>query len=213
MTKRLQTIVIFTLFVFLAGCAGRYQERAAWRLRAEKICLAQGRVPLVPLAPISGPGICGMEYPLRVQALSNVPLDKALIMDCPLTAALNSWVERVVQPEARRHFGVLVSRVNVFGAYACRTVDNRENQVFSEHAFGNAVDIAGFELENGKKIIILRDFNAIHTNESAFLREIFAKSCALFSTVLGPGADVFHYNHIHLDLGRHRGHKCQPSLS
>ena len=30
-----------------------------------------------------------------------------------------------------------------------------------------------------------------------------AGACQYFTTVLGPGADVFHYNHIHLDLANH----------
>ena len=41
------------------------------------------------------------------------------------------------------------------------------------------------------------------TQEAAFLHEVHAGACQYFTTVLGPGADVFHYNHIHLDLANH----------
>ena len=36
--------------------------------------------------------------------------------------------------------------------------------------------------------------------ERAFLQAVFAGACAEFYTVLGPGSDRYHYNHIHVDL-------------
>jgi Extensin-like protein C-terminus len=40
-----------------------------------------------------------------------------------------------------------------------------------------------------------------------------AAACAQFATVLAPGANVYHYNHIHVDLMRHAGgrHLCEPA--
>jgi hypothetical protein len=50
--------------------------------------------------------------------------------------------------------------------------------------------------------------------EQAFLREIHGGACRNFATVLGPGADAFHYDHFHFDLARHgrRGDRsiCRP---
>ena len=52
--------------------------------------------------------------------------------------------------------------------------------------------------------------------EQEFLREVFVGACRYFNTVLGPGADMFHHDHFHLDLARHdpRGqrHVCKPIL-
>ena len=50
--------------------------------------------------------------------------------------------------------------------------------------------------------------------EQEFLREIFVGSCRIFATVLGPGADPYHYDHFHLDLARHGGGRtiCKPVL-
>jgi hypothetical protein len=38
-------------------------------------------------------------------------------------------------------------------------------------------------------------------------------ACDQFTTVLAPGANVYHYNHIHVDLMRHYNsrHICEPS--
>ena len=72
---RLYLVGSFVL-VSLAGCGrGFFQsaEREPWRAEAELACLKSGAVKesaeLVRIDPISGPGVCGAEYPLKVAAL------------------------------------------------------------------------------------------------------------------------------------------------
>jgi hypothetical protein len=196
--------------VSLGGCAWiERAERPAWRAQAENACFARGLVKesayIQPLSEISGPGICGMTRPLKITALDDgaVSLNKALTIDCPMVAALGEWLNGVVQPIAMARFGQRVAQVEAFGAYSCRSVDNRTGGPLSEHAFGNAIDVSGFKLADGREIIVERDWKRSDTQESAFLREAHAGACEHFTTVLGPGADVFHYNHLHLDLARH----------
>lgn len=190
------------------GFLGR-PERPIWRTQAESACFARGQVTLsdtILAAPeIDGPGICGMTRPLKVSALDAgaVALDKTLTIDCPMIPALEAWLNAVVQPDARSRFGQQVATVNVFGAYSCRGIDNMPGARLSEHAFGNAVDVAGFTLADGRKIDFVHDWKNAGTQEAAFLHEAHAGACQYFTTVLGPGADVFHYNHIHLDLANH----------
>src|SRR3982075_1231913 len=63
------------VFVPLAGCGRGFfsAEREPWRAEAEIACLKSGAVKenaeLVRISPISGPGVCGAEYPLKVAAL------------------------------------------------------------------------------------------------------------------------------------------------
>jgi Extensin-like protein C-terminus len=49
--------------------------------------------------------------------------------------------------------------------------------------------------------------------EQGFLRDVQASACREFTTVLAPGSNVYHYNHIHVDLMRraHRPIICEPS--
>jgi hypothetical protein len=194
----------------LSGCGVlQREERAAWRGQAEKVCLAEGRVKpsayIRELSPIDGPSICGMEHPLRVAALKDgaIPLDKAVVMDCPMVAALDDWLDSVVQPAAASRFGAAVTELDVFGAYSCRPVDNLAGHRLSEHAFGNAVDVSGFVLADGRKISVVRDWRRTDSQESAFLHDAQAGACGVFTTVLAPGSDPFHYNHFHLDLAMH----------
>src|SRR5262249_5516387 len=72
---RLYLVGSFVL-VSLAGCGrGLFQtaEREPWRAEAEVACLKSGVVrenaDLVRIEPISGPGICGADFPLKVAAL------------------------------------------------------------------------------------------------------------------------------------------------
>jgi hypothetical protein len=40
-------------------------------------------------------------------------------------------------------------------------------------------------------------------NEASYIRATRAAACGWFTTVLGPGADPFHANHMHLDTESH----------
>ena len=146
-----------------------------------------------------------MTRPLKVAAVDNgaIAVDKTLTIDCPMIPALEAWLNAIVEPDAQTRFGQRVATVNVFGAYSCRGIDNIPGARLSEHAFGNAVDVAGFTLADGRKVDFVHDWKTTDSQEAAFLHEVHAGACQYFTTVLGPGADVFHYNHIHLDLANH----------
>jgi len=211
MARRVGPVVVaFLAASSIAGCGffGR-PERPVWRAQAEAACFARHLVTpsayVVEAQPIDGPGICGMTRPLKVSALAqgSVGLNKTLVIDCPMIPALEAWLNDVVQPDAQARFGQRVATLNVFGAYSCRSIDNMAGERLSEHAFGNAVDVAGFTLADGRAISFVRDWRQADAQEGAFLREAHAGACQYFTTVLGPGADVFHYNHIHLDLANH----------
>ena len=198
------------VIVVVAGCSWfPHQRRAAWRLRDEETCLGRGLVKLStyvrPALAIDGPGMCGLQHPLRVTAFSAgaVPLTKAETMDCPMVSALQSWIDAVVQPSAQARFGERVVGIHEFGAYSCRPVNDVAGNPYSEHAFGNAIDIAGFKLADGREINVLRDWHGADPQASAFLREVHGAACGRFRTVLGPGFNALHANHFHFDLGMH----------
>src|ERR1700722_9520053 len=72
---RLYLVGSFVL-VSLAGCGRGFfqsEEREPWRAEAEIACLKSGAVrenaELVRIDPISGPGVCGAEFPPRSPAL------------------------------------------------------------------------------------------------------------------------------------------------
>lgn len=211
--------------VALVGCGGggtfNSGQRAPWRGQAEHACIASGAVQasafVSPREEIDGPGVCGLERPLSVSGLQGgrVWVSPPATIGCPLTAALDRWLRNSVQPAAYRYFGRPVVGITQIAAYGCRGRNGNSYGAPSEHAFGNALDIAGFRLADGKEIIVVRSWWSGGPRERAFLQAAFSGACAEFYTVLGPGSDRYHYNHIHVDLlltnARNGRHLCEPS--
>ena len=99
-------------------------------------------------------GICGAPAPRILRSLgeSKVRIDPPAALDCPMIAAINTWLSDKLQPAAQKSFGSPVVRILAEGAYSCRNRYGLANAPISEHAFMNAIDIAGFVLANGKVI-------------------------------------------------------------
>lgn len=208
MARRVWPFVAFAApLLLLAGCSdyGR-QQRPAWRTQAENACLAQNLVHVSafvqPENEIDGPGICGLTRPFKVTALldGEVTFNAPYTLDCPMIAELNNWLHDVVQPEAEARFNSRVVELIGMGSYACRGINGQWGARLSEHAFGNAIDIGGFRLADGRIISIVHDWYHGNPASEAFLRNVHGGACSYFTTVLGPGYNIFHYNHIHVDL-------------
>jgi hypothetical protein len=216
--------VIPVLAAVLGGCAltvlGSFEPRAAWRDAEERACMADraslADVSFTPMPRIDGRGACGISAPLKVAALEadGVTMAPNPTIGCPLAAALDAWLAKSVQPAAIAWFGLPVVEIDQLDAYSCRSVDNIAGQKLSEHAFGNAIDIAGFRLADGRTVTVKRDFRSRDPRARGFLHEIFAAACARFKTALGPG-EPLHDDHFHLDLAHHNAagtsQYCNPA--
>lgn len=204
------------LLLTLAGCSNYEAQRPAWRAEAENACIDQNLIHVsayvTPEPEISGPSICGLTRPFKIAALldGEVPFDNPYTLDCPMIAALNNWVRDVVQPEAQARFNERVVEIESFGTYSCRGINGDAGARLSEHAFGNAIDVSGFRLADGREISIMRDWPNGDEPTQAFLRDVHGGACGYFTTVLGPGYNFLHYNHFHLDLAMHGNTSTGP---
>jgi hypothetical protein len=104
-----------------------------------------------------------------------------------------------------------VVQIKQISAYSCRGMNGDPNAHISEHAFGNALDIAEFTLADGHKVSVQYGWHGT-PEEQGFLHDVQLAACDEFTTVLAPGANVYHYNHIHVDLMRRTSerHICEP---
>ncbi|MBX9738514.1 MAG: extensin family protein [Beijerinckiaceae bacterium] len=209
--------VLAVVTISLSGCSVfQRPQRPAWREQAEKACFAQRMVKasayVQPASSIEGPGICGLTMPLKVTALANgtVSLNSTQTIGCPMTAAMDRWLAESVQPVAMARFGQPVAQIKSMGSYACRSMNNQGGARLSEHGFGNAIDIGAFVLQDGREITIVKGWTRGDDQEKAFLREVHAGACGIFTTVLSPGSNSFHYNHIHVDLAMHGNTSSGP---
>lgn len=119
-------------------------------------------------------------------------------MSCPVAAGLSLWEWHVVQPAAARHLGSRITAIEHLGTYNCRRINRNPTSGWSEHATANAVDVAAFRTEDGRRISIVGNWNGTAA-EQAFLREVRDGACDLFATVLSPDYNAAHADHLHLD--------------
>lgn len=213
-------LVLGLVIASLSGC-GTFNrpQREAWRGQVELACLKSGAIVQTsfvrPAKEIDGPGTCGLDHPFEIYAVSDgaVGMTPRAKLGCPMAAAMNVWMRDVVQPASLARFGVQVAEIKNMASYGCRTRNNRRGAKMSEHSYGNGLDIGGFILVDGREVSVLKDWRGGPVEAQAFLREVHAGACGMFKTVLGPGSDRFHENHLHLDLARHNSRQsayCRP---
>jgi hypothetical protein len=164
--------------------------------------------PSVPT--LNGPGECAVTDVVRLQAVvlrdgSRVAVTPPAILRCDMAESVVHWVRDDVAA-AVQSLGASLRGVENYSSYTCRGRNNIVGAQLSEHGKANALDIHALRLTNGKVVEltdphVARDF-----------REITRKSaCGRFLTVLGPGSDGYHEDHVHVDLRqRARGYRlCQ----
>ena len=152
---------------------------------------------------------CKVPNPWRIHTLANVDFSQAATLNCGMADPLNDWLLNVVQPAAQHRFSESVISIDIAASYSCRPRNNQSGAKMSEHGYGNAIDISAFNLESGRKITVLDGWRG-DSDERAFLRLVRQEACGGFMTVLGPGTDRHHRDHIHLDLQNRRSgnHYC-----
>ena len=186
-----------------------------------QLSLPGGSQRLPTYSPRSEPAPLGIEQqvplgpsrvPIVTGGIGPVAVKPAATLACPIVSALDRWINDAVQPAAMHWFQQPVVEIKQISAYSCRGMNGNPNAPISEHAFGNALDIAEFILADGRKVSVQYGWRG-RPEEQGFLHDVQAAACAQFTTVLAPGANVYHYNHIHVDLMRHASgrHICEPA--
>jgi hypothetical protein len=150
---------------------------------------------------------CSIPYPIVLKTLGkSIAIAPGTELNCPMAEAAARFAADVIQPAAKAEFGADLKSISQASAFVCRP--RHGTRKLSEHAFGNALDIASFTLSDGRKIEISP---SPPEKDAKFLNAVRKAACGPFKTVLGPGADADHALHFHLDLEprRHGGTFCQ----
>src|SRR5258705_13184951 len=102
--------------------------------------------------------------------------------------------------------GSVISDLDNFDSFDCRGRNGVAGAKLSEPGHANALDVRGLKLANGQSISLTDRTVSRELRES-----VLHSMCARFPTVLGPGSDGYHEDHIHLDLmERHNNYRiCQ----
>jgi hypothetical protein len=161
-------------------------------------------IAIAPSIPdIKGAGGCGGEDLVRLEAIvlpdkRRVSVKPAAILRCTMASALAEWIRSDIAPLAER-LGSTISDLDNFDSFECRGRNRIVGAKLSEHGRANALDVRAFKFADGS-LISLTD----RTVPRGLRESVLRSACTRFSTVLGPGSDGYHEDHIHLDLMERR---------
>jgi hypothetical protein len=118
-------------------------------------------VVAVPEQPIREGVECGAAAPMKLISVGKSPevaLSPPPIVTCDMIATLHRWLERDVQPMARKHLGAPVVRIETMSSYSCRNAYGRTGSRLSEHGKANALDIGAFVTARGQTAMVVADW-------------------------------------------------------
>jgi hypothetical protein len=163
-----------------------------------------------PLPIQSDPAQCATVDLVRLDRVTmpdqtQVALNPSPVLLCSMAEAVAQWVRADVGPAAAG-LGAPLAAITDLDSYECRSRNRIVGAKLSEHGKGNALDVSAIKLRNGA-LFNLTDLLVA----KPFREQMRGLACARFTTVLGPGSDSYHSDHIHLDLAeRSNGYRiCQ----
>jgi len=194
-------------------------DRASGDRDACQAALAQARMVLVPVDDRVTGEHCGFSNAVRIERTS-VDVGSDFTLSCRAALSLAMWERHVLQQAAQENLGARVVRIEHLGSYACRNLYGEQGRRRSQHATADALDVAGFVLDDGRRVRVLKDWgspSAIEPSavgarapaeagpgEARFLRAVHEGACGYFDVVLGPDYNRAHEDHFHFDRGAAR---------
>ncbi|WP_419912964.1 extensin family protein [Hoeflea sp.] len=182
-----------------ANSFGLPKEEIACRKRLEGL-----GVRFSPVKRITEKKGCGIRYPIEISQLpGGIILSGRAVLNCETGEALAKWTAKAAAPEAKKRLGAGLKKIDQYASYHCRTRNSLKGTKLSEHSKGNAVDLGRFHLTDGR-VIDVSSQPKKGSAEARFLKELRDAGCTFFTTVLGPGSDIYHDTHFHFDIAKRR---------
>ncbi|WP_244497063.1 extensin-like domain-containing protein [Aureimonas sp. D3] len=155
-------------------------------------------VRFTDVSPIETSRSCGISNPVRVtEAVKGIAMTPAATMNCEAALRVARWLDKDVKPAARWKLWKKPTALINMSSYRCSRIAG--SRTISEHASGNALDVGGFRFSDGSTMRVSRK-GMFSFREKAFQAAIRQGSCRYFGTVLGPGYNRAHADHLHLDV-------------
>jgi hypothetical protein len=138
--------------------------------------------------------------PVRGRAGTSVRLTDQPILACRFADAFGRWLGDLVAPMMAGGLNTELKSVRTGPGFECRNRNGAAGGKLSAHAEGLAIDIVGFELANGSTLRIEPEGEK---PPDPTLSAIRTAACGWFTTILGPGSDAAHSDHLHVDIQQH----------
>jgi hypothetical protein len=156
-------------------------------------------------SPHSSNSACIIDTPVHLKAVATarrgtVRLTDEPLLSCRFSESFGHWVADLAAPLIAELLGSEVKAVRTGPGYECRNRNRAAGGKLSAHALGLAIDVGAFELANGKSVPIKPNGDE---RMHAAVEVVRTAACGWFLTVLGPGSDAAHTDHMHLDIQQH----------
>ena len=111
-----------------------------------------------------------------------------------------------------RWFGARVVEIKQISAYSCRGMNGNPQCAYFRTRLRQRAGYRGVHAGRRPAHFGGDGWKGM-PEEQGFLHDVQASACREFTTVLAPGSNVYHYNHIHVDLMRRarRPVICEPA--
>lgn len=153
-------------------------------------------------APPAGDMGCAVDAPVRLRSVQTkegrIAIHGEPLIACAAARAAALFLAQTVSPLARGATGQTLSGVTAAG-FQCRPRNRVEGGKLSAHGKGLALDVTSFQFSDASTMTVA----APSPERAAMFAGIRKAACGYFTTVLGPGADESHRDHLHLDIEAH----------
>ncbi|WP_147262638.1 extensin family protein [Roseiarcus fermentans] len=151
-------------------------------------------------------GHCELSGAVRLLSVAT-PFGDVLVsggptMLCGFAGQFSGWVRDVAAPMTLAYTGRKLAAIEIVSAFACRARADKPGAVPSEHARGDAVDVAAFVLADHSRVRVGQDASEAPLADD-LVHALRMTACGYFTTVLGPGSDPAHADHLHFDSALH----------
>jgi hypothetical protein len=167
----------------LKQAGGRFEELGRFEKEG---CVLDGAVALDVIASTFG----------------DINISGKPVMLCSFARQFTLWVTEAGAPLTLAYTGKRLRGIETGPGLVCRNRYNKSDEKVSEHAKGNALDIAAFLIEGGKRIAV-GEASKGGGLDGKLMRAFRATGCGYFTTILGPGSNAAHEEHLHFDYGLH----------
>jgi hypothetical protein len=121
------------------------------------------------------------------------------LLACAMAKTAGRFTSDIAAPLALGMFGKPLAALETGPGFECRSRNRQAGAKPSAHGRGEAVDISSVTLEGGPRITVKDSRDGAAGRYFNALRQA---GCGVFTTVLGPGSDAYHSDHLHFDMER-----------
>lgn len=175
------------------GNAGGEPETCIGRLAALGIVAERAAAPSTAEA-------CLVTEPVRLASVRDgskeIRFPERPLLACAHAERVAAFARDIAAPLGRGLLNASVTAIGTGPGYECRPRNRVAGAKMSAHGRGLAIDIGWIELEGGRRLL---PGGALADQDGRFIATLRKAACGWFTTVLGPGSDAAHHDHLHLD--------------